>query len=136
MPFSLKHIACAVSAGALISSLAVPQGMFAQDSDHIVNPSDMQKAVADAAQTRQQNLDTLNQFFSTDKAREALKSSHMDAQQVKTAVATLNDQELAQLASRADHAQQEFAAGRMSDHDLLIILICIAALILIIVAVH
>lgn len=136
MPFGLKQFACVASAGALISTFAVPQGAIAQDSEHVVNPSDMQKAVADAAQTRQQNLDTLNRFFSTDKAREALKSSHMDAQQVKSAVSTLNDQELAQLATRADHAQQEFAAGRMSDHDLLIILICIAALILIIVAVH
>ena len=33
-------------------------------------------------------------------------------------------------------AQTDFAAGNIDDHDLLIILVCIAALILIIVAVH
>jgi hypothetical protein len=40
------------------------------------------------------------------------------------------------MATRANKAQQEFAAGTMNDHDLLLILIVIAALILIIVAVH
>jgi hypothetical protein len=55
---------------------------------------------------------------------------------VKNAVAQLNDQELAQLASRANKAQSDFAAGRLSDRDLIIILVCIAALILIIVAVR
>ena len=60
----------------------------------------------------------------------------MNPQAVKSAVATLNDQELAQLASRASKAQSDFAAGNMSDRDLLIILVAIAALILIIVAVR
>jgi hypothetical protein len=60
----------------------------------------------------------------------------MAAQQVKSAVSQLNDQELAQLASRASKAQADFAAGSLSDRDLIIILVCIAALILIIVAVR
>jgi hypothetical protein len=48
----------------------------------------------------------------------------------------LSDQELAQLASRAQRAQAEFAAGRLSDRDLLILILGIAALVLIIVAVR
>jgi hypothetical protein len=60
----------------------------------------------------------------------------MDPEQVKTAVASLSDAELAQLASRANQGQADFAAGNMSDHDLLIIVVCIAALVLIIVAVR
>jgi hypothetical protein len=135
MPFSLKFVHVAV-AGALISIFALPHSIIAQDPDHIVSSSDMQKAVADTGRTRQQNLDTLSRFFSSDKARQALESSHIDAQQVQSAVATLDDQELAQMAARTDKSQQDFAAGRMSDHDRLIILVCIAALILIIVAVH
>jgi hypothetical protein len=55
---------------------------------------------------------------------------------VKKAVASLSDAELAQLASRTQKAQADFAAGRLSDRDLIIILIAIAALILIIVAVR
>ena len=69
-------------------------------------------------------------------AEKALKSAHIDAKQVKDAVSQLNDQELAQLASRANKAQADFAAGSLSDRDLIIILVCIAALILIIVAVR
>jgi hypothetical protein len=55
---------------------------------------------------------------------------------VKKAVASLSDAELAQLASRAQKAQADFAAGHLSDRDLIIILVVIAALILIIVAVR
>jgi hypothetical protein len=136
MLFSLKHSVRAATASALIYLFTVPQGAFAQSAEHLVSPADMQTAVANAAQTRRQNIDTLNQFFSSDKASEALRASHMDPQQVKTAVAGLSDQELAQLATRADKAQKEFAAGNMNDHDLLLILVVIAALILVIVAVH
>jgi hypothetical protein len=39
------------------------------------------------------------------------------------------------LAARANKAQVDFAAGNINDHDLLIILIAVLALILIIVAV-
>jgi hypothetical protein len=60
----------------------------------------------------------------------------MDPQQVKNAVSTLSDQELAQLAARADKAQTDFVAGNLSDRDLIIIILAVAALILIIVAVR
>jgi CHASE3 domain sensor protein len=85
---------------------------------------------------RQKNLDALSKFFSSDQAQKALKDAHMSSDQVKTAVAGLSDQELAQLASRATKAQSDFAAGNINDRDLLIILVAIAALILIIVAVR
>ena len=65
-----------------------------------------------------------------------LGKAKLDPAQLKTAVSTLNDQELAQLAARSEKAQADFAAGRLSDRDLIIILIGIAALILIIVAVR
>ena len=42
----------------------------------------------------------------------------------------------AQLASRAEKAQADFAAGNLSDRDLLIIVLAVAALVLIIVAVR
>ena len=121
---------------ALVTIFAIPQGLVAQSSEHLVSPTELQKAVVDAAQKRQQNLDTLNQFFSSEKAQQALESAHQNPEQVKKAVAGLSDDELAQLASRANKAQTDFAAGRMDDHDWLIVLVCIAALLLVIVAVH
>lgn len=78
----------------------------------------------------------MKEFFSSERARQALKSAHTDPEQVKNAVASLSDDELVQLAARVHKAQADFAAGNMSDRDLILILILIAALILIIVAVH
>jgi hypothetical protein len=48
----------------------------------------------------------------------------------------MSDDEIAQLSARSEKAQKDFAGGRLSDRDLLIILVGIAALILIVVAVH
>lgn len=120
----------------LVVVLLVPQNVVAQATQHVVSPSDLKKAAVDASQARQKNLDTLNNFLSSDKAKEALESANIDPQQVKKAVAGLNDDELAKLAARAQKAQDDFAAGNIDDRDLLIILVCIAALILIIVAVR
>jgi hypothetical protein len=55
---------------------------------------------------------------------------------VKTAVSALNDQELARLAARSERAQADFAAGTLSERDLLFLLLGVAVLILIIVAVR
>lgn len=113
---------------------AVPQNLAAQT--HVVSPAELQKATVEATQTRQQNVEKIERFLSTPAAEKGLKAAQIDAKQVKTAVSSLSDEELARLAARSDKAQADFAAGRISDRDLLIILICIAALILIIVAVH
>jgi dihydrodipicolinate reductase len=136
MHSDLKQYARSLMAAALVAVFAIPNNAVAQAANHVVSPSDLAKATVDASQQRQQNIDTLNQFFSSEKAQRALESAHMNPQQVQKAVSGLSDEELAQLSSRASKAQSDFAAGNFSDHDLLIILVCIAALVLIIVAVH
>jgi hypothetical protein len=133
----LSHLQQSVrvlSACILVTIFAVPPSLLAQT--HVVSPADLQKEMLDASRARQRNLESVRQFLSSPRAETALKSAHMDPEHVKTAVSTLSDQELAQLASRADKAQADFAAGRLSDRDLIIILVGIAALILIIVAVR
>jgi hypothetical protein len=112
----------------------IPQDGLAQS--HVVSPTELQSAAVASTQARQRNLEMLQQFVASPSAEKALKSAHLDAQQVKNAVSRLNDQELAQLASRANKANADFAAGTLSDRDLIIILVAIAALILIIVAVR
>jgi hypothetical protein len=144
MMFEQKPWLRGIAACAALTLLPIPQTLAAQqpgpspnaDPDHLVSATALQTAAADASCVTQQNRDALDRFFSSDKATRALEASHMSPQQVRSAVAALNDQELAQLASRANKAQSEFAAGNMSDRDLLIILVAIAALILIIVAVR
>ena len=103
---------------------------------HIVNPSDLQKAIVAATDARQRNMEATTGFLSSTNAQKVLGSVGIDPAQVKTAVSSLNDEELARLAALAEKAQADFAAGRMSDRDLIWILIGIAALILIIVAVR
>jgi hypothetical protein len=115
-------------------SFAYPQPILAQD--HVVAPSDLQKDVARASATREKNQTRLEEFVSSPEAQHALKSAHLDAGQVKNAIPQLSDDDLAHLSSRAEKAQRDFSGGRMSDRDLLVILIAIAALILIIVAVR
>ncbi len=111
----------------------VPQ-LAAQN--HIVSSTDLQKEAVSATQTRQQNIDTLNKAFSTPQAEKALKASHIDPAQVNSAVSSLSNAELAELAARANNAQNDFAAGTIDNRDLLLIIVAIAALILIIVAVR
>ena len=126
----------AVTACVLVTIFAIPQTLFAQAAAHVVSSAELQKAAVDASRVRQQNLETLKEFFSSEKAQQALKSAHTDPERVKNAVASLSDAELAQLAARAHRARADFAAGTLSDRDLIIIIVAIAALILIIVAVR
>lgn len=65
-----------------------------------------------------------------------MKSAHIDYQQVKNGVSQLSDDDLAQLSVRSEKAQEDFAAGNISNRDLIVILLGVAVLILIIVAVH
>lgn len=119
----------------LVSLLvAAPQAMPAQN--HVVSPGQMQGDVAAASAARQNNQKEVRDFLSTKEAQDAMRSAKIDPQQVTNAVSQLNDQELASLAQRSAKAQREFAAGDMDNHDLLLILVGIAALILIIVAVR
>jgi len=96
----------------------------------------LQKAAVSASTVRQQNVEQVKEFFSSEKAEKALRSAHVNPEQVKSAVSTLDDAELARLASRVNKAQTDFAAGTLSDRDLIIILVAVAVLILVIVAVR
>jgi hypothetical protein len=136
MRFDLKQLVRVVTACVLATIFAVPQSLMAQATAHVVGPSDLQKELLNATQTRQQNLETVRQFLSTARAKQAMKTAHINPEQVTTAVSTLTDTELAQLAARAQKAQADFAAGDFSDRDLILIILAIAALILIIVAVR
>ncbi len=135
MRFNMKRFIQIMTAYVL-AICAVPQSVFAQAAEHVVTPSEMIKVAVDASKARQQNLNTVREFVSSEKARNALQSSGMRPEQVKDAVASLSDVEIAQLAAKVQTTQADFAAGKMSDHDLIVILIAIAALILIIVAVR
>jgi hypothetical protein len=112
----------------------VPADMVAQN--HVVSSADLRKEAAAASQTRQQNLEAVQKFLFNPTGEKAMKSAGIDPQQVKAAVPTLSDEELAQLAARANKAQADFAAGDLSQREILWIILAIAVLVLIIVAVR
>jgi hypothetical protein len=118
----------------LVALFAFPPNAGAQT--HVVSPADLQQAAVAATQVRQSQLDNVMQFLSSPQAQKALRSSHVDMARVQVAVSTLSDQELAQVSARVDKAKADFAAGNLTDRDLLIILLAIVALVLIIVAVR
>lgn len=136
MPLNLRKSARVFTAAVLAAVMCVSQSAKAQASQHVVSPQDLNQATQDASHARQQNIDTLRNAFSSKEAQKALEDAHMNPQQVQNAVSGLNDQDLAQLAQRAGNAQTDFAAGNMTDHDLLLILVIVAVIILLIVALH
>jgi hypothetical protein len=122
------------TASVLALVFMIPQDALAQS--HVVSLAELQSAAVASTQARQKNVETIRQFVSSPIAERALRSAHINAQQVKDAVSQLSDSELSQLAARASKAQADFAAGNLTDRDLIIILVAIAVLILIIVAVR
>jgi len=132
MRFDLRQSIRLLAACFLLTLCAT--GILAQT--HVVSQTDIHKELINAAQTRQQNLQKVKSLFSSDKTRKALEAAQINPERVDAAVSTLSEGELARLASRADKLDQDFAAGRLSDRDLLIVLVGIAALVLIIVAVR
>ncbi len=148
MSLNPRPFARLVTAGILAALFVIPENILAQAQveakiqqaeqaqQHIVSPAELQQATVAASQQRQKNVDTLNNFFSSDQARRTLQSAHINPEQVKNAVAGLSPDEQAQLASRVNSAQADFAAGNLDNNDLLVILLCVAVLILVIVAVR
>jgi dihydrodipicolinate reductase len=136
MEFHFRRPLVFLSAAILAAAFAAPHSIAAQKADHLVSPGDLDKAAQQATQVRQQNIDALRDFLSSPQAQKALEQAHINPVEVQNAVSGLSDQELAQLAARADKARNDFAAGNMTDHDLLVILVAVAVIILIIVAVH
>ena len=108
----------------------------AQEKEHAVSPSQLRKDVQKAAETRQANEAAVREMFASEKGRQALKSAGIDYQKVEQAIGQANDEDLARMADQSREVQKDFAAGRFSDRDLIIILLVAVGLILVIVAVR
>jgi hypothetical protein len=123
----------AVALAALFAVLVFAPAARAQD--HLVTSDALQQQVESKAATRRQNIDTVTSFLSTPIAERAMKSNHYDPVKVRSAIPTLSDEELSDLASRASDAQQKFAAGFLGV-GLLTLLILIIVVIIVVAVVH
>jgi len=129
MHFRVKVCVSVLAFALLFGVAAVPAR--AQDKQHVVSLSDLTKDAARPAQTRQSNEEAVRSLLSSDQAQKALKSANLDYQKVDRAVGQLSDEDLARLAERSRQAQSDFSAGRISDRDMLwIILIALAIVVL------
>jgi hypothetical protein len=124
--------------GLLVCALAFPPDIFSQEAqqDHVVSSQTMQQRLEASAAARQRDIETLNSFLSSPITEQAMQEAHVNPIQIRTAIPTLSDQELSNLASRAADAQMKFSAGAFGNHELLVIAVAILVIILIIVAVH
>jgi len=113
---------------AAAAMLFLPTALCAQD--HLVSPAQLQQQMDAASATRQNNINTLTNFLSTPGAVRAMRSRGIDPAQVKNAIPNLSSAELASLSARATKAQQDFAAGNLSNNDLLIIILVLVVVIL------
>jgi hypothetical protein len=118
----------------LFTLFAVLSGFGAQD--HVVSPAELQKAAVAETHTREHNAEVVSKFMSSPRAKQALESAHLKPAQVKTAIAKMSDDEVAQLATRVEKSQTDFAAGNMSNRDLIWLILAVVVLILVIIAVR
>ena len=124
--------------GLLVCSLAFPVDIFSQPAqqDHIVSPQALQQQLEASSAARQRNIETVQNFLSSPIGQRAMQETHGTPTQLKTAIPTLSDEELASLANRVADAQMKFSAGAIGNRELLIIAVAILVLILVIVAVR
>jgi len=134
MHFRVKMCVSMLAIAFLFGLAGVPAG--AQDKQHVVSLSDLNKDAAQPAQTRLSNEEAVRSLLSSEQAQKAMKSANLDYQKVDKAVGQLRDEDLAKLAERSRQAQRDFAAGRISDRDLLWIIVIALAIIVLAIALH
>jgi len=128
------QVCAMVLVASLASTGAVP--VSAQENDHAVSSVQLRKDLQKASEIRQANEAAVRELFRSEKGRETLKSAGIDYQKVDRAVSQVSDEDLARMAERSREVQKDFAAGRFSDRDLIIIMLVAVGLILVIVAVR
>jgi hypothetical protein len=117
----LKGSLFVLGIAALVVAAEIPAR--AQDQQHVVSLGELSKDAARPAQTRQANEEAVRTLLSSEQGQKALKSAKLDYLKVDKAVGQLSGEDLAKLAERSRQAQADFAAGRISDRDLLWIIV-------------
>jgi nitric oxide reductase activation protein len=119
---------------AMVLALSVAGGAaWGQQNQHIVSLDELDKDSASPAETRQANEAAIRQVLSSEAGQKVLQSAKIDYTKVDQAVGQLSDEDVAKLAERSRGVQQDFAAGSLTDRDLLVILI-IALLVIVLIA--
>jgi hypothetical protein len=121
----------ATMAFVVFTVFSVPQ---AGAREHIVSLSELQGQIQSAAKDRAKNLEDIQRVLSYPAATEALKKSNVTIEQVREAVATLSDAELARLSDRARAVEKDVEGGLIVGLLALIGLIVVIIIVVSIVA--
>jgi len=124
----------AVMAAVFAAAMSAAPVLAAPAPQHLVTPNQLRQSAVSASQARQRNIKDIQQFLSLPQAQKAFQQAHVSPEQVKKAVSGLSDQELAQLSQRATKAQSDFAAGAITNEELVLILLGVILLVVIIIA--
>lgn len=100
--------------------------------DHLVSREAARERVLDAAPERARSLATLDAVLQTPEARQAAASLGADTAQLRAALPTLSDAEIADLASRAEALQADPVAGLDDDIKTLLIIFLIVAIVILV----
>ena len=126
------RIRAAVSAFLFLFSVLLSSPAFAQQR-HVVTPAEMRQALTQQAQTQQQTRDALRAVLGNSQVREAASRLGLNVAKAEGAIATLNAQELEQLAGPVRDLNATLAGGAspivISTTTLLLIIIIIILLV-------
>jgi hypothetical protein len=134
MKFSLPGSIKVVVVTLMVWSLFASQMTFAQAP--LVTHDELKQALVNAANTRKENLDQVKSFFSSDAASKALATAHLDSNRIQRGLSTLSSEDLAKLAAQTRQAQNDFAAGALTNQQITYILIALATAVIVLIAVR
>jgi hypothetical protein len=113
---------------------AVPTQRVLAD-DHAVSTADLHQALVDSANTRQTNVETVQEFFKSDLVQKTLGHQIVNAAKVEKAIPLLNDEELSQLASQCRQVDSDISAGALTNQQITYIIIALATAVIVIILV-
>jgi hypothetical protein len=117
----------------LAAVTAGPMLAQSQADKHVVSLGELNKDAARPSETRRANEAEIRQLFATVDGQKALKTANVDYAKIDRAVSSMSDEDVARISERARAIDRDFAAGNLSDHDLLVILVVALIVIILIV---
>jgi hypothetical protein len=125
MRIRLALVALAAAATLLSADRGIAQ-------EHLVTPDVAQQRMADAAAQRESDLATVRTAFSSPEAAEAAATLGVNLASIQSQLATLNDGELHELATRAAALDSDPVAGGLTRRQLWIVIIVLAVILLVV----
>lgn len=104
--------------------------------DRVVPPAELDRMVLEASRDREASVERVQEFIAGELAREVLASKGVDYEKVSELVPYLDSQELHRLAEQVEKAENDFAAGTLTNQQITYIIIALATAVIVLIAVN